>query len=79
MVKFPRKVTPKDLFKILEYLEFEFQSQKGSHVRFANHEGKRVTIPVHGNRAIRIGTLRNIIFQMGITQEQFLDLYQQIT
>jgi predicted RNA binding protein YcfA (HicA-like mRNA interferase family) len=41
------------------------------------HQGeprRAVTVPVHGNRDLKAGTLRSIIRQAGLTVEEFRDL-----
>jgi predicted RNA binding protein YcfA (HicA-like mRNA interferase family) len=34
-----------------------------------------VVVPVHGNRTLPIGTLRSIIRQSGLTEEEFAALF----
>lgn len=48
----------------------------GSHhiMTFPGDAARTVSIPVHGNRDLRRGTLRSIIKQAGLTTEQFSDL-----
>jgi predicted RNA binding protein YcfA (HicA-like mRNA interferase family) len=40
-------------------------------------EGRRTTVPVHGNRTLPLGTLDGIIEDAGLTVEQFLDLLRR--
>jgi predicted RNA binding protein YcfA (HicA-like mRNA interferase family) len=35
---------------------------------------RRVTVPVHGGKDLKAGTLRSIIWQAGLTVEEFHDL-----
>lgn len=35
---------------------------------------RTVSVPVHGNRDLKTGTLRSIVRQAGLTMEQFNDL-----
>lgn len=48
----------------------------GSHhvLVFPSDASRTVTVPVHGNRDLKPGTLRSIIRQAGLTLEEFLDL-----
>lgn len=39
-----------------------------------NDPGRAVTVPVHGARDLKPGTLRNIMRQAGLTVEEFTDL-----
>ena len=62
--------------KALEQAGFYIDRTVGSHyvlVHRAN-PSRAVTVPVHGNRDLKPGTLRAIIRQAGMTVEEFLDL-----
>lgn len=48
----------------------------GSHhvMTYPGDASRTVTVPVHGNRDLKPGTLRSIIRQTGFTVEEFVDL-----
>lgn len=45
--------------------------RKGSHVRLHDNDGHTVIVPVHPE--LKIGTLKSIIKQMGMTQDEFIE------
>jgi predicted RNA binding protein YcfA (HicA-like mRNA interferase family) len=47
----------------------------GSH-HFMDGEGKRTTVPVHGNRPLKIGTLRSILRDVDLSSAEFERLWQ---
>jgi predicted RNA binding protein YcfA (HicA-like mRNA interferase family) len=71
MSKLP-SLTPRDVARILLRAGFDFERQKGSH-RIYLKADLAVTLPWH-NRDLKLGTLRHIIKQSGLTPEQFLQL-----
>lgn len=54
-------LTPKELIKILEGIGFRETRVTGSHHRFVHQDGRKTTIPIHGNEPIGIGLLLKII------------------
>lgn len=60
--------------KALSKIGYELDHQTGSHIILRNVEypHRRVTIPNH--KEIAKGTLKSIIYQTGLTLEEFLDL-----
>jgi predicted RNA binding protein YcfA (HicA-like mRNA interferase family) len=68
-------LTGKDLARIAQRLGFEFRRQKGSHAVYVRStDQRRVVIPMHSGRDLKPKTLRNIIEDLGVTVDQFLDL-----
>jgi len=66
------------VLKALNKLGFEVVRQRGSHVilkGFFREQSRTVVIPKHGE--IAIGTLRGILFQAGITVEEFIKLVEK--
>jgi len=59
----------RDLLKILKKSGFWHTGQTGSHI-FLTDGVHKVTIPRH--KEIKKGTLMSIIFQSGITKQEFL-------
>ncbi len=70
MPKLPR-VSGKKISKILVKLGFEKFRQKGSHIFFVHKEGRVTTISVHGNKMIPIGTLKAILKDIEISNDDF--------
>ena len=52
-------------------LGFELRRQTGSHERWAHADGRAVTIPIHGGRAIGPPLFNRILQQLGIGVEEF--------
>ena len=68
--KLPSDLSGEDVRKILERLGMTFKRQKGSHMILVGTDPScRVVVPAHKN--IRVGTLRAIISQAGLTVEAF--------
>ena len=76
MPRLPR-ISGKDTVRKLKDLGFEVFDQSGSHVYLHKWDAEesnwshRVTVPVHGNRILKLGTLKNILRQAEISVEQF--------
>lgn len=52
-----------------------FSHQRGSHVYLKHPDAPSlVTVPVHGNRDVPLGTLRSILAQAGLTVDEFVAL-----
>ena len=62
---------PKQVISALERAGFLFRRQRGSHARlFHPGTNRQVTIPVH-NRDMKVGTLRSILKQARLSDEEF--------
>jgi len=73
MTKLPTDLSGKELVKILSKIGFAFQRQKGSHMVLRRETpSARVVVPNHRN--LRVGTLRTILNEAGITIEQLVAL-----
>ena len=68
-------VSGKDVVKALKKIGYEFDHQTGSHMVLRQNiePYRRVTIPNH--KEIAKGTLRSIIREVGITVEDFINLF----
>lgn len=66
-------MTPAKVIRILERAGFLFIRQRGSH-RIYMKGDRIVTIPFHG-KDLRIGTLKHIIKQSGLTLDEFLSFH----
>jgi predicted RNA binding protein YcfA (HicA-like mRNA interferase family) len=70
--KLPTDLTGRDVRVALERLGFVFKRQKGSHMVMGRLEPPcRVVVPDH--KTVRIGTLRKVVSQAGLTVEEFLN------
>jgi len=68
----------KEVIKALGKLGFKVVRQRGSHLvlkGFFKDRKRTVVVPKH--REIAIGTLRGIMFQAGLTVEEFLKLIEK--
>jgi predicted RNA binding protein YcfA (HicA-like mRNA interferase family) len=54
-------ITFKDFIRKVEKLGFQRVRQQGSHVRFVHPDGRKTTIPAHGNKDVPKGLLSKII------------------
>ncbi|PAY20547.1 hypothetical protein CKO51_05745 [Rhodopirellula sp. SM50] len=62
----------REVIRKLKTFGFEKDRQKGSHVVMRNDStGRSVTIPDHGNKPIRKGTLNSILRQSGVDPDAF--------
>lgn len=68
-------LTPKKVISALERANFFVHHTKGSHHALRHREDPniRITIAFH-RKDIKLGTLRSIIKQAGLTVDEFLDL-----
>ena len=64
-------VSGKDLVKILNKIGFIELRQVGSHKFLHHKDGRRVVVPVHGNKDIPQGTLLSILKSIEISKEDF--------
>lgn len=67
-------VTGRELEKILLQIGFELKRKKGSHAFYRHGDGRYTTIPHHGGRVISRPLLRQIISQIDISPEEFVNL-----
>lgn len=71
MVKLPR-LSGKELVRILSKIGFKIIRQRGSHI-FMRHEDKRTTV-VPNHKEVDRGTLLEIIRQVKLSRDEFLNL-----
>jgi len=67
----PKLYSSKEIIKVLESLDFQFVSQKGSHGKFKNFRGRTVIVPMN-RKEIPMGTFRSIVKQTGIDYDDFI-------
>jgi predicted RNA binding protein YcfA (HicA-like mRNA interferase family) len=69
-------VKGKAVLRALQKAGFEIRHVRGSH-HVLTHPGpprRMVSVPVHGNRIIPVGTLAAILEEAGLSAEAFTDL-----
>jgi predicted RNA binding protein YcfA (HicA-like mRNA interferase family) len=73
MTKLPTDLSGQELIRILLKLGFVFQRQRGSHVILRRESPfARVSVPDH--KVLRVGTLRTILREVGLSVEQLAAL-----
>lgn len=74
MSKLPQ-ISGKEMSRVLLRLGFEFKSQKGSHMKFVKRHsfGKEIVI-VPNHKALRPGTLANILGKLNLNAEKLKEL-----
>ena len=71
-------ITGKELLAFYIQLGCESRRIKGSHhVLKSNINGKMFVIPIHANEDLDRGTLKAIIQQSGLNQDEFIRLWEQ--
>jgi len=56
----------KEVIRFLRQNGFEQDRQKGSHKHFRHPDGRKVVVPDHGTKDLKIGTLLNIEKTSGV-------------
>lgn len=64
----------KDMVKFLEGQGFTVIRVRGSH-HFMERGGQHTSVPVHGSRTIKIGTLRGILRDINMSPTEFEQLW----
>jgi predicted RNA binding protein YcfA (HicA-like mRNA interferase family) len=63
------------MVKFLQQEGFTLVRVRGSH-HFMRHQELRTTVPVHGNRPLKIGTLRSILRDVNMSPTEFEERYR---
>ena len=67
-----RVFTARELERLLSRYGFIMVSQKGSHRKWRNFEtGRQVIVPVHSGKTLPLGTLRNILQNSEIPEDEW--------
>ncbi len=64
---------PQEVVRILNNLGFIEVRQKGSHKQFRHQDGRATTVPFHRGRDISPRLLRQIVKDIDLTINEFLD------
>ena len=73
MTRTPRNIKPPQLIRFLGKLGFVQGKGKGSHIRLTHSDGRWTQVAVHP-KPVPEGTLRKIIREAEITDEELKDL-----
>ncbi|HLJ81417.1 MAG TPA: type II toxin-antitoxin system HicA family toxin [Ktedonobacterales bacterium] len=65
-------VKPSECVRALEKLGFARVRQTGSHLRLSKG-GRNVTVPMHKGKDLSAQTLRSILGQAGVSEDEFLN------
>jgi len=76
MPKLPN-IKGKQLLKILLGLDYNLDHIQGSHHILRRFDGKKIIIPIHGNKEIPKGTLLGILTDLDISKEQLISLLKK--
>lgn len=71
-------VDAKTFEKLLLSLGFEIKRKKGSHVFYRHSDGRYTTLPHHGSRDIGRSLIRNILRQIDLSPEEFIDRLEKL-
>ncbi len=72
MGKYPI-LKPSEVVSVLKSLGFEEVRQRGSHKQFRHLDGRMTTVPFHKGRDISPILLRQIVKDIGLSIEEFLE------
>lgn len=76
MTKLPTDLSGREVRKALERAGFVFRRQAGSHMILRREEPyARAVVPDH--KQVRVGTLRRILSDTGLSLEEFLRLLER--
>ena len=63
--------------KVLLHLGFKAVRQKGSHVFYRHPDGRRTTLPKHPGRDLARPLLREVLREIELTPNQFLEILEE--
>lgn len=75
MGKLPR-ITGKEMLEFLLRQCFKADHTRGSH-HYLRRENLRTNVPVHGNKMLKIGTLRSILRDIRLSSIEFEELWRK--
>ncbi len=73
MAKLPRDLSGRAVVAAVRRCRFSLLHQKGSHM-ILRRDDPRATVAVPDHRAIRVGTLRVILHESGLSVDEFIAL-----
>ena len=69
----PPVLKPREVVSILERLGFVEVRQRGSHKQYRHPDGRCTTVPFHAGRDVSPLLLRQIVKDIGLSVEEFLN------
>jgi predicted RNA binding protein YcfA (HicA-like mRNA interferase family) len=72
-MRLPR-LTAKEIIAVLLKVGFVLSRQSGSHQIYKNKNGKRVTVPFHGNKILHPKVLKSILRDADLDEEKLKEL-----
>ena len=68
----------KTMDRLLRHLGFVAVRQKGSHVFYRHADGRTTTLPNHGNRDLARPLMREILREISISPDEFVELLEKL-
>jgi predicted RNA binding protein YcfA (HicA-like mRNA interferase family) len=73
-----RPVSAEKVVKALSKIGFQPVRQKGSHLFMRHPDGRSTVIPIHPGEELGRGILKEILSDVGMSKEEFLELLDRI-
>lgn len=67
-----RPVPARKLIRVLQGEGFVRVSQRGSHLKMRHPDGRTLVVPIHPGRDVKVGLLRAVLAEAGLSVEDFL-------
>lgn len=61
---------PRRLLQLLREHGFQQVSQRGSHVKLRDAQGRTVVVPFHAGRPVKVGLLKALLAEAGIPEDR---------
>jgi predicted RNA binding protein YcfA (HicA-like mRNA interferase family) len=68
------RLTAKEIIAVLLKVGFVLSRQSGSHRIYKNKDGKRATVPFHGNKILHPKVLKSILRDADLDEEKLKEL-----
>ena len=73
-----RPVSAEKVVKALNKIGFQSVRQKGSHLFMRHPDGRSTVIPIHPGEELGRGILKEILSDVGMSKEEFLELLDRV-
>lgn len=73
-----RPVSAEKVVKALNKIGFQPVRQKGSHLFMRHPDGRSTVIPIHPGEELGRGILKEILSDVGMSKEEFLELLDRV-
>ena len=64
-------ISAKEFIRFLQFKNFIFVRQKGSHQRYKHPDGRAITVPVHGKETLKRGLLKGMLNELKGTSKNY--------